>query len=138
VSTTGPAFLLWPKNQAVATLLNYTFAAESGTFPGATTAPAKPGDVVVLWGTGFGPTNPTDLIGQETPSKGTYSTTTLPKVTLNGVPVTVYGAALASGDGGLYQVAIQVPSTMADGNWPVQASIGGVKSPSGVVLAVHQ
>ena len=138
VSSTGPAFLLWPKNQAVATLLNYTLAAESGTFSGAATAPAKPGDVVVLWGTGFGPTIPSDPVGEETPSKGTYSTSTLPKVTLNNVPVTVYGAALASGDGGLYQVAIQVPSSMADGEFPVQATIGGVTSPSGVVLAVQQ
>ncbi len=138
VSSTGPAFLLWPKNQAVATLLDYSLAAESGTFPGATTVPAKPGDVVVLWGTGFGPTNPADPIGEETPGKGTYSTSTLPKVTLNGVPVTVYGAALAAGDGGLYQVAIQVPSSMADGNWPVRATIGGVQSPSGVLLAVQK
>jgi uncharacterized protein (TIGR03437 family) len=138
VSTTGPAFLLWPKNQAVATSVNYALLAESGTFPGATTAPAKPGDVVVLWGTGFGPTDPADPIGEETPTKGTYSTTTLPTVTLNDVPVKVYGAALAGGEGGIYQVAIQVPSSMPDGNWDVQASIGGVKSPSGVVLAVQQ
>jgi uncharacterized protein (TIGR03437 family) len=138
VSSTGPAFLLWPKNQAVATLLDYSLAAESGTFPGATTAPAKPGDVVVLWGTGFGPTNPADPIGEETPGKGTYSTSTLPEVTLNGVPVKVYGAALAAGDGGLYQIAIQVPSSMANGNWPVRATIGGVQSPSGVLLAVQQ
>jgi uncharacterized protein (TIGR03437 family) len=59
-------------------------------------------------------------------------------VTLNNVSVTVYGAALAGGDGGLYQVAIQVPSTMANGEWPVQATINGVKSPAGVVLAVQQ
>ena len=138
VSSTGPAFFVWPNSQAVATLLNYTLAAESGTFSGATTAPAKPGDVVVLWGTGFGPTIPADPVGEETPSKGTYSTVTLPTVTLNNVPVMVYGAALASGDGGLYQVAIQVPSSLADGEYPVQATIGGVTSPSGVVLAVQQ
>ena len=139
VSTDGPAFLLWPKNQAVATLFpSYALAAESGTFAGATTAPAKPGDVVILWGTGFGPTTPADPVGEETPSKGTYSTTTMPTVTLNGTSVKVYSAALAGGDGGLYQVAIQVPSSMPDGNWEVEASIGGVKSPSGVVLAVQQ
>ena len=138
VHSTGPAFFLWPDNQAVATSLTYTLLAESGTFPGATTAPAKPGDVVVLWGTGFGPTDPADPVGEETPGKPTYSTTTLPTVTLNGVSVKVYGAALAAGDGGLYQVAIQVPSSMADGNWEVEASIGGEKSPSGVVLAVKQ
>jgi uncharacterized protein (TIGR03437 family) len=138
VSSTGPAFFVWPKNQAVATLLNYTLAAEAGTFAGATTAPAKPGDVVVLWGTGFGPTSPADPVGEETPSKGTYSTTTLPTVKLNNASVQVYGAALASGDGGLYQIAIQVPSTLADGVYPIQATIGGVTSPTGVMLAVQQ
>lgn len=135
--STGPAFFVWPKNQAVATLLNYTLAAASGTFPAATT-PAKPGDVVVLWGTGFGPTNPAAPAGEETPSKDTYSTTTMPTVTLDNMPVTVFGAALTPGFAGLYQVSIQVPSTMGDGNWPVVAKIGGVASPSGVVLAVQQ
>jgi uncharacterized protein (TIGR03437 family) len=139
VHSTGPAFFLWPNNQPVATLFpSYALLAESGTFAGATTAPAKPGDVVVLWGTGFGPTDPADPVGEETPGKPTYSTTTLPTVTLNGTAVQVYGAALAGGEGGIYQVAIQVPSSMADGNWEVQASIGGEKSPSGVVLAVQQ
>jgi uncharacterized protein (TIGR03437 family) len=138
VTTTGPAFFLWPNNQAVATSINYAFLAESGTFPGATTAPAKPGDVVVLWGTGFGPTDPADPVGEETPSKGTYSTTALPTVTLKKIPVKVYGAALAGGDGGLYQIAIQVPSSMENGEFPIEATIGGVTSPSGVMLAVHQ
>jgi uncharacterized protein (TIGR03437 family) len=37
-----------------------------------------------------------------------------------------------------YQVAIQVPSPLADGDWPLVASIGGVASPGGVVLSVKQ
>jgi uncharacterized protein (TIGR03437 family) len=139
VNSTGPAFFLWPNNQAVATLFpTYTLLAESGTFSGTATAPAKPGDIVILWGTGFGPTIPADPVGQETPSKGTYSTATLPTVTLNNIPVTVLGAALASGDGGLYQIAIQLPGSIGNGEFPVQATIGGVTSPTGVVLAVQQ
>ena len=35
-----------------------SLAVKNGTFTGATTAAAKPGDVLILWGTGFGPTNP--------------------------------------------------------------------------------
>jgi uncharacterized protein (TIGR03437 family) len=50
----------------------------------------------------------------------------------------VYGAALASGFAGLYQVAIQVPLSLADGDWPIQAAIAGVQSPTGVVLSVHR
>ena len=57
-------------------------------------------------------------------------------MTINNVPATVYGAALAPGFAGLYQVAIQIPTTLADGDWPIQASIGGAQSPAGTVLTV--
>jgi uncharacterized protein (TIGR03437 family) len=59
-------------------------------------------------------------------------------VTINNVPATVYGAALAPGFAGLCQVAIQVPPSLADGDWTVQASIGGVTSPAGIVLSVRR
>jgi uncharacterized protein (TIGR03437 family) len=48
----------------------------------------------------------------------------------------VYGAALTAGYAGLYQVAIQVPMSLADGDWPLVATIGGVASPGGVLLSV--
>ena len=51
---------------------------------------------------------------------------------------TVYGAALAPGSAGLYQIAIQIPSSLADGDWPIQAVIGGVQSPTGTILSVHR
>lgn len=134
----GPAFFEWPNSQPVATRQDFSYAVKNGTFAGTTTVPAKPGDVIILWGTGFGPTNPVAAAGAPVPSDQTYSTTTLPSVTINNVPATVYGAALASGFGGLYQIAIQVPDSIPDGDWPIQASIGGVPSPSGTVLSVHQ
>ena len=103
-----------------------------------TTVPAKPGDVIILWGTGFGPTSPVAPAGVVVPSDQTYATPTLPTVTINNIPATVYGAALASGYVGLYQVAIQVPTSLGNGDWPIVASIGGVSSPSGVLLNVQQ
>jgi len=138
VATYAPAFFLWPGSQAVATHQNYTLAAASGTFAGAVTVPAKPGEVIILWGTGFGPTTPAASPGVETPSSSTYATSTLPTVTINNVSATVYGAALAPGFAGLYQLGIQVPSSLGNGNWPIQATIGGVQSASGAVLAVQQ
>ena|SRR5579872_7208195 len=134
----GPAFFGWPNSQPVATRQDFSYAVKNGTFAGITTVPAKPGDVIILWGTGFGPTDPIAPVGSPVPSDQTYSTTTLPSVTINNVPATVYGAALASGFAGLYQIAIQVPASMPDGDWPIQASIGGVQSPTGTVLSVHQ
>ena len=133
----GPAFFQWPGSQPIATRLDYTDAVKDGTL-GISTVPAKPGETIVLWGTGFGPTNPVAPPGDQVPSGKTYSTTTLPKVTIDKVSAKVYGAALTAGFAGLYQVAIEIPESIRDGDWPIQASIGGVESPSGVMLTVHQ
>ncbi len=134
----GPAFFSWPAKQVVATRQDFSFAVKDGTFPGVTTVAAKPGDVIILWGTGFGATSPAPPAGVQVPADQTYSTGTLPVVTINNIPATVYGAALAPGYAGLYQVAIQVPGTLADGDWPVTATAGGVSSPSGMVLSVKR
>lgn len=133
----GPAFFTWPGNQVVATRTDYTYAVKAGTFAGATTVAAKPGDVIVLWATGFGPTNPASPTGFAVPGDKTYATSSQPSVTIDNLAATVYGAALAPGSVGLYQIAIQVPPSLADGDWPIQALIGGVQSPAGTILSVH-
>ena len=136
----SPAFFLWPGGQAVATHTDYSYAVAPGTFSTLSTVTAKPGEVIILWGTGFGPTTPPIQIGAVTPGDQEYSASTQPTVTVNGVNATVYGAALAAGYAGLYQVAIQVPPSLADGTYPVVATMGDIDpdvSPSGVMLAVH-
>ena len=122
----------------VATRTDYSYAVKPGTFAGATTVAAKPGDVIILWATGFGPTNPLAPLGVATPGSGTYPTASAPTIKVNNTAAIVYGAALAPGSAGLYQIAIQVPSNLADGDWPIQAIIGGVTSPAGTILSVHQ
>jgi uncharacterized protein (TIGR03437 family) len=136
----APAFFLWPNNQAVATHLDYTYAVKAGTFSTLATVAAKPGEVIVLWGTGFGPTTPALQTGAVVPSDKTYSASVQPTVTINNIPATVYGAAMAAGYAGLYQIAIQVPASLANGDWPVVASSGSpfpALSATGIVLSVH-
>jgi uncharacterized protein (TIGR03437 family) len=135
--TYQPAFFLIPGNQPVATHLDFTLAAKNGTYPGLTTVPAKPGETIILWGTGFGPTSPAAPTGMVVPSTQTYSTATLPMINISTPPAQVYGAALAPGFAGLYQIAVQVPASIANGDWPVLATIGGVKSETGIVLTVQ-
>jgi uncharacterized protein (TIGR03437 family) len=134
----GPSFFVWPGNQAVATRTDYSYAVKPGTFAGTTTVAAKPGDVIILWATGFGPTMPVAPLGVATPGSSTYPTASAPIINVNNIAAIVYGAALAPGSAGLYQIAIQVPSNLADGDWPIQAIIGGVTSMAGTILSVHQ
>lgn len=134
----GPAFFLWPASQVVATRQDYSLAVKADTFAGSPTVAAKPGEVLVLWATGFGPTNPAVPAGVAVPADKPYSTATPPMVTIGNIPALVYGATLAPGSVGLYQIAIQVPLSLVDGDWPIQASIGGVASPTGAVLTVQR
>ncbi len=138
VAPESPAFFTLSGNQVVATRQDYTYAVKNGTIPGLTTTPAKPGDVLILWGTGFGTTNPVTLPGFVTPSDTTYSTVQPISVTIDNVPATVYGAALAPGFAGLYQVAIQVPASLTNGDWQLVATTqDGFSSPGGVILTVQ-
>jgi uncharacterized protein (TIGR03437 family) len=136
VAAEQPAFFQWG-NYAVATHQDYTYAVKNGTFAGTTTIPAAPGDVIILWGTGFGPTSPAAPAGMETPSTGRYNTASEVTVTVGNQRATVYGAALAPGYAGLYQVAIQIPA-LANGDYPVVATINGVSSPSTTMITVQK
>ncbi len=136
VSAYSPAFFAWPGNQAVATRQDFSLAVKPGTFAGANTVAAKPGDVIILWATGFGATNPPFPAGAATPADKTYSTASAPTVKINNNSVIFFGAALAPGSAGLYQIAIQVPNNLGGGDYPIVANIGGVDSPSGIILSV--
>ena len=134
----APGFFEWLNNQPVATHLDSSDAMKNGTYTGLTTIPAKPGDYVTFWGSGFGPTTPAIPNGTLVPIPGgPYYVTNVPALTINSQPMPYYGTALASTFAGLYQVTVQVPSSTANGDWPVIASVGGISSPTGVVLTVH-
>jgi uncharacterized protein (TIGR03437 family) len=132
-----PAFFHWG-NYAVATRTDYTLAVKNGTFPGSPTVAAKPGDVIVLWGTGFGPTSPAAPTGIVVPSGTTYNTAKAVTVTVGPAAAVVYGAAQTSGEAGLYQVAIQIPTTLADGDYPIVATVSGAQSPASTLITVQK
>jgi uncharacterized protein (TIGR03437 family) len=137
LSAEQPAFFQWG-TYAVATRQDFSLAVKNGTFAGTTTVPAAPGDVIILWGTGFGPTSPSAPSGIETPSTTTYNTATPATVKIGTQSATVYGAALAPGYAGLYQVAIQIPASLANGDYPVVAAINGASSPLTTMITVQQ
>jgi uncharacterized protein (TIGR03437 family) len=131
----APAFFLFPgTNYAIASRLpDYALVgptAISGTIA------AKAGDLVVLWGTGFGATNPPAPAGVAV--SGSPAVATTPTVTVGRVAVPVISAGLSVGTAGLYQVTIQLPATVPTGVVAIQASVGGATTQAGVVLLVGQ
>jgi uncharacterized protein (TIGR03437 family) len=103
---------------------------KSGLFFSASTSPAriKPGDAIVLYGTGFGPTDPSIPAGQVPESAANLTTPFT--ITIGGVPAAVSFAGLAPGSPHIYQLNVQVPGGLADGDQPIVVQIGGVTSPA--------
>ena len=110
-----------------------------GLLPGAEFTPAAPGEVVTLYGTGFGPTEPAIAAGQ-IPG---------PEVNLaNAVAFTVGGIAVPPEDvpyagaspccAGLYQFTVRLPANLPDGDATVTASVQGVSTPEGPYLTVRR
>jgi uncharacterized protein (TIGR03437 family) len=98
-----------------------------------TTQPAQPGTTILLYGTGFGPTNPALPTAQlpATPEPLANPVT----VTIGGAPATVTFAGLTAP--GLYQINVTVPN-LPNGDAAVLATIGGVTTQTGVSITVQQ
>jgi uncharacterized protein (TIGR03437 family) len=132
----APAFFLYPgTNYAVTSRLpDYALLGDPSAVPG--TVAAKPGDTVVLWGTGFGATNPAVVAG--TTVSGAPTVVTAPTFTVGGVAAQVISTVLTVGSAGLYQATIQLPATVPTGAAAVQAFVGGVQTQAGVLLFVSK
>ena len=77
-----------------------------------------------LFGTGFGTTNPTVPAGKA--FSGAAPATNQVTVTLGGVAQTLTAYEVGAG---LYQINVPVPSNVASGDIPLQASVGGLQTP---------
>jgi uncharacterized protein (TIGR03437 family) len=127
----SPAFFEYNGSNAIATR-NPDYAL-IGSVAG--TVPARPGDVLIFWGTGFGPTNPAIPNGKVI--AGAPAATTNPTVTIGGVNAQLAAVVMSPGAAGLYQVAVTVPD-VGDGDQEVIATVSGVSSPAGVTIFVKR
>jgi uncharacterized protein (TIGR03437 family) len=100
--------------------------------------PAAPGEIVILFGTGFGPTQPPVEEGQLPPFA---ASTLLPhRVFLGGqelAPEQVLYFGQAPLFAGLQQVNIVLPQGLAAGDHEVQVEVAGAMSQAGVMIAVE-
>ena len=135
VAQTGPSFLLIDASHAAGFVydanINQTLLGPTGA-PG-NPRPAKKGEVVAIYGTGFGPTNPVVPSGQL--FAGAANMVDKPTITVGGVPVGVDFAGIVAA--GLYQFNFRVPQNIPSGDVHVIATAGGLSTQSTVVIPVE-
>ena len=143
VAAVSPAFFNWVNNADGRNPLialhggGPDLVGAPGLLPGAEFTPAAPGEVVTLYGTGFGPTEPAIAAGR------------IPGVAhlTNAVAFTVGGIAVPPEDvpykgaspccAGFYQFTVRLPADVPDGDATVTATVQGVSTPEGPYLTVR-
>jgi uncharacterized protein (TIGR03437 family) len=131
----APSFFEWSP-YLVAQHANYTNAGKVGLFPAAPanfTTPAKPGETILLYGTGFGPTSPAITAGIETDKSDYYLLNPTPTATLGSIPAAVSFAGLVAGDSQVSQLNVVIPSNAPNGDLPLIVNVNGTLSLSGLI-----
>jgi uncharacterized protein (TIGR03437 family) len=101
-----------------------TFVAPPGAVSGYASRRSKPGDVIMIFGIGFGPVTPNTPAGQIYPGN---STLTLPlQIYFGPTLATLQYSGLAPGLVGVYQFNVVVPNVPASDAVPVSFSLNGV------------
>ncbi len=104
--------------------------------------PAKPGELISLFGSGFGPTEPVFQSGEIVGASAIVKLRDALAVTIGGTTVPasdIQFAGTAPGAiSGLYQINVRIPATAADGDVPVSMRIGGVASLSSTTIPVKR
>jgi uncharacterized protein (TIGR03437 family) len=133
----APSFFLLDAKHIAGIILrangSYDILGPTGTSLGYPTVAAKAGDSVALFGTGFGPTNPSETTGQ--PFSGAAPTTNSVTLRINNASVTPTFAGLSGA--GLYQINLTIPAGLGAGDLSLQATVGGVQTPSNVVISLQ-
>jgi uncharacterized protein (TIGR03437 family) len=127
----SPSFFVFDGSHVTGTHLDGSLLGPTTLYPGLST-PAKPGETVILYANGFGPTSMPIVSGSVAQSG---SLPTLPVVRIGGSAATVQFAGLVSP--GLYQFNVVVPAGAQDGDNPLTATYSGSSLQPGVLLAVQ-
>ena len=136
LQTVSPSYLLFGATRYIAaTHANGSLLGPASmSVPGYTFTPAQPGEIVVLYGVGFGlPAASSQLVNGSSSQSGDLPV--LPVIQIGGVSANVTFAGVVSP--GLYQFDVQVPPGAANGDLSVQTAYGGSSTPAGDLITVH-
>jgi uncharacterized protein (TIGR03437 family) len=112
--------------------------ADPAVVPGA--RPARPGELIELYGTGLGATQTVVAPGAITPAQA-IPTTTKATVRLNNVQLAdadvLYSGLAGSSISGLYQINVRIPTSASNGDIPIQVAVGSESSVAGTTIPVR-
>jgi uncharacterized protein (TIGR03437 family) len=134
LQTFAPAFFAFADRYVAAVHTDGVYVGKNDLFGGAVTArPASPGETVLLFGTGFGPTNPSVSAGQVFSGAAPLADPTQLRVRIGGQMAEVTFAGITGA--GLYQINVVMPQ-LGDGDQELLADIGGVSTVSGKFITI--
>jgi len=126
----GPSLFMFTPNYPAAAHANGLYLGPSDILSGVVTQPATPGEVILLFGTGFGPSNPPVPAGQLITNAAPPAQ--LVSATVGGVPASVQGYLVYAG---VYQFNLTVPQ-LPPGDAALSLSVAGQATQGGVLLTI--
>jgi uncharacterized protein (TIGR03437 family) len=143
IAQASPAFCLLGDGRHVAGIIlrsdgsgafgggTYDVIGPAGNSLGYATVPAKAGDNIVLYGVGFGPTNPLDVA----PLSETRSAILRVDIQIGNTSVQPVFAGLSSP--GLFQLHLILPAGLGSGDRPLAATVIGLTTQNDVLIALR-
>ncbi|HEY6345659.1 MAG TPA: protease pro-enzyme activation domain-containing protein [Bryobacteraceae bacterium] len=132
------SFNLNGKQYLVATFASdgaYVLSASAGAALGVNSRAAKPGDLIIAYGIGFGDVTPPILPGVEVEQGNTL--TNAVTFSFGSAPANVSYAGLAPNFVGLYEFYITAPAGLANGDYQINATQNGAPLPQTLFLTVQ-
>jgi uncharacterized protein (TIGR03437 family) len=128
----SPSFFVFAGGYVIGSHLNGSILGPTSLYPGSST-PAQPGELVVLYANGFGPTS-TPVVPGSSVQSGMLPAQ--PSVQIGGINAAVQFAGLVAP--GEYQFNVYVPASAPNGDNPIVVQYGGLSTQAGVLLTVQQ
>jgi uncharacterized protein (TIGR03437 family) len=124
IAQAAPQIFTWSSNRGIVQNPDYSLNTPDH--------PAHAGDIVVVYGTGEGQVSPQAPTGDGAPSTALAKPVLNVTATVGSQTASISFAGLTPGAVGLFQINLTVPQ-LAPGDYPIQISVGGVKSNSPLI-----
>jgi uncharacterized protein (TIGR03437 family) len=131
-----PVFNTQGHQWVVAQHLDQTFVGKANLISGLSFSPAKRGELITIYGIGFGPVIPATLAGVVASTQNSLQSK--PNIRFGQTPATLQYYGLVPGYVGLYQFNVVVPSTVSPGDMQLSVDAGGVTLAPSLFITVAQ